>query len=94
MRNHFDKIKLWNLQTCPTGDDKLVQALTWTKLAQTVSLKAFAHSYVINFAPFVDSYTLLCPQIHEVNSMLLWFSCFLTLYPIVSYQFALLYIRT
>ena len=49
MRNHFDNIKLWNLQTCPTGDDKLVQALAWTKLAQTVSLKAFAYSYVINF---------------------------------------------
>ena len=37
MRNHFDKFKLWNLQTCPTVDDKLVQALVWTELAQTVS---------------------------------------------------------
>lgn len=93
MRNHFDKVKLWNLQMCPTADDKLVQALVWTKLAQTVSLKAFACSYDINFTLFVDSYTLLCPQIHEVNSIILWFTSFLTLYPIVqlqNYQFALL----
>ena len=37
MRNHFDKVRLWNLQTCPTADDKLVQALKWTQLSQTVS---------------------------------------------------------
>lgn len=43
MRNHFDKISLWNLQTCPTADDKLVRALTWTQLSQTVSLECVYH---------------------------------------------------
>lgn len=37
MKNHFDKFQLWNLQTCPTADDRLVKALTWTQLSQTVS---------------------------------------------------------
>lgn len=33
----FSDFMYWNLQSTPTADDKLIQAMTWSKLAQTVS---------------------------------------------------------
>lgn len=89
MRNHFDKIKLWNLQTCPTADDKVVQALTWTQLAQTVSSKSTFMCICINFtlkltlltathsfAPgLVEYMTLYSSCIHALINPLSFHSC-------------------